>query len=232
MNRTLLLATAALAMGGFVSAGPAMAQSANANSTTEKSTDSSSAQQLVNDATQTVQKIKADSRFDTMLKRSKGVFIMPDVMQGAFIVGGKGAQGVLLKHNSDGSWSEPVFLSIGSVSVGAQAGGKAGPAAMILMTDKALNDFTQGNNFSLNGNAGLTVINYSAKGQAPVGKGDIVVWSDQSGAFAGVNVSGADITQNTTEDHAYYGKQVDAKQILSGAVSNPHASKLKDALPA
>ena len=232
MNRTLLLTTAALAMGGFVSAGPAMAQTTNANSTTANSTNSSSAQQLVNDATQTVQKIKADSRFDTMLKQSKGVFIMPDAVQGAFIVGGKGAQGVLLKHNSDGSWSDPVFLSIGSVSVGAQAGGKAGPAAMILMTDKALNDFTQANNFSLNGNAGLTVINYSAKGQAPIGKGDIVVWSDQSGAFAGVNLSGADVTQNTTEDHAYYGKQVDAKQILSGDVSNPHASKLKDALPA
>jgi lipid-binding SYLF domain-containing protein len=103
---------------------------------------------------------------------------------------------------------------------------------MILMTDKALNDFTQANSFSLNGNAGLTVINYSAKGQAPVGKGDIVVWSDQSGAFAGVNVSGADVNQNTAEDHAYYGKQVDAEQILSGAVSNTHASQLKDALPA
>jgi lipid-binding SYLF domain-containing protein len=231
MNRTLLLTTAALAMGGFVSAGPVLAQTTSPNSTAN-STNSSSAQQLVNDATQTVQEIKADSRFDTMLKQSKGVFIMPDVVQGAFIVGGKGAQGVLLKHNSDGSWSNPVFLTIGSVSVGAQVGAKAGPAAMILMTDKALADFTQANNFSLNGNAGLTVINYSAKGQAPVGKGDIVVWSHQSGAFAGVNVSGADVTQNTTEDHAYYGRQVDANQILSGAVSNPHSSKLKDALPA
>ena len=94
MNRTLLLTTAALAMGGFVSAGPALAQTTSPNSTTANSTNSSSAQQLVNDATQTVQEIKADSRFDTMLKQSKGVFIMPDAVQGAFIVGGKGAQGV------------------------------------------------------------------------------------------------------------------------------------------
>jgi lipid-binding SYLF domain-containing protein len=217
-------------MGGFVSVGPALAQTGSNATTTNSS--STSAQQLVNDATQTVQKIEADSRFDGMLKQSKGVFIMPNVVQGAFIVGGKGAQGVLLKHNSDGTWSNPVFLTLGSVSVGVQAGGKAGPAAMILMTDKAANDFTQSNNFSLNGNAGLTVVNYSAKGQAPVGKGDIVVWSDQSGAFAGVNVSGADINQNSTEDYTYYGKHVDAKQILSGDVSNPHASKLKEALPA
>jgi lipid-binding SYLF domain-containing protein len=56
------------------------------------------------------------------------------------------------------------------------------------------------------------------------------VWSDQPGAFAGVDVSGGDVNQNTTEDHACYGKQVDAKQVLSGAVSNPHADKLTDAL--
>ena len=197
MKKTLLFTTAAIAMGGFVSAGPALAQSINTNSTTANSTNSSSAQQLVNDATQTVQKIKADSRFDNMLKQSKGVFIMPNVVQGAFIVGAKGAQGVLLKHNSDGTWSNPAFLTIGSISVGAQAGGKAGPAAMILMTNKALNDFTQSNNFSLNANAGLTVVNYSAKGQAPVGKGDIVVWSDQSGVFAGVNLSGADVNSES-----------------------------------
>lgn len=232
MNRALLLTTAAIAMGGFVSVGPALAQSSSSATATNSSTGSTGAQQLVNDAAQTVKKIKADSRFDTMLKQSKGVFIMPNVVQGAFIVGGKGAQGVLLKHNSDGTWSNPVFLTLGSVSVGAQAGGKAGPAAMILMTDKAVNDFTQANNFSINSNAGLTVVNYSAKGQAPVGKGDIVIWSDQSGAFAGVNVSGADISQNPTEDYTYYGKHVGAKQILSGDVSNPHASKLKDALPA
>jgi lipid-binding SYLF domain-containing protein len=177
MNRALLLTTAALAMGGLVSVVPATAQTTTPNATGANTTNSTNAEQLVNDATQTVRQIKADSRFDTMLKQSKGVFIMPNVLQGAFIVGGKGAQGVLLKHNSDGSWSNPVFLTMGSVSVGAQVGGKAGPAAMILMTDKALNDFTQANNFSINGNAGLTVINYSAEGQAPVGKGDIVVWS-------------------------------------------------------
>lgn len=245
MKRALLLTTAAIAMGGFISAGPASAQTTAANSSISNgynnttngtvnanSNNKSSAQQLVNDAAQTVQKIKADSRFEKMLKQSKGVFIMPNVVKAAFIIGGKGAQGVLLKHNSDGTWSNPVFLSLWSASIGAQIGGKAGPAAMILMTDKAVNDFTQSNNFSLGANAGLTVINYSAQGQAPVGKGDIVVWSDQAGVFAGIDVNGANINQNPGEDQAYYGKQVTAKQILSGNVSNPDAQKLKQELPA
>ncbi len=223
MNRYLLSTTAAIAFAGLVCVAPAFAQSASR---------SESAQQLVNDATQTVQKIKVNSHFGDMLKHAKGVFIMPTLVKGAFIVGGQGAQGVLLKHNSDGGWSDPAFLTIGSISLGPQAGGKAGPAAMILMSDKAVNDFTQANNFSLNANAGLTIINYSVAGQAPVGKGDIVVWSDQSGAFAGADLSGADLTPNMAEDHAYYGRQVTTRQILEGSVINPQAEKLKTQLPA
>lgn len=227
MNKSLLMATAAAALSGFVFVAPGFAQTRASGSGNE----ANSAQQIVSDATQTVAKIKADSHFDALLKRAKGIFIMPTLVKGAFIVGGQGAQGVLLKHNSDGTWSDPAFLTIGSISVGPQVGGKAGPAAMILMTNKALNDFTQANNFSLNANAGLTIIGYSAQGQAPVGKGDIIVWSDQSGAFAGANVSGADVTQNTTQDHEYYGKQVQATQILNGQVKNPGAAKLRSELP-
>jgi SH3 domain-containing YSC84-like protein 1 len=233
MYRFILIGTAAVAFGAFATTAPALAQT-NYNTATgsnQSATNGGSAQQLVNDAVQAVQKIEADSQYNQLLKQSKGVFIMPNVMKGAFLVGGKGGQGVLLKHDSNGTWSNPAFLTLASVSLGAQAGGKAGPAAMILMTDKAVNDFMEANNFSLNANAGLTIINYSAQGQASLGKGDIVVWSEQNGAFAGADVSGAVITQNLAEDKAFYGKPVDARQILAGQVSSPQADKLKSQLP-
>lgn len=229
MYRSILYATAAAALTGFISAGPALARSDEQTSGAHGS-GSTAAQQLVNDAATTVPKIKADHRFEEYLKQAKGVFIMPTLVKGAFLVGGQGAQGVLLKHNSDGSWSDPAFLTIGSISLGAQAGAKSGPAAMILMTDKALSDFTEAHNFSLNGNAGLTIVNYSAQGQAPVGKGDIIVWSDQSGAFAGASISGADISQNASQDHHYYGKQVDATQILNGHARNARTDTLRKEL--
>jgi lipid-binding SYLF domain-containing protein len=228
MNRALLLTTAALALGGLASAGPVLAQPASQSPAVDAR---HNGQQLVDDAARTVQKIKSDGHFEDVLRQSKGVFIMPNLVKGAFIVGGQGGQGVLLKHRSDGTWTDPAFLTVGSISLGAQAGGKAGPAAMILMTDKALNDFTQANKFSLNGSAGLTIINYSAQKHVPSAKGDIVLWSEQSGAFAGADVSGADLNQNTSEDHAYYGKQVDASQILQGQAANSQADKLKTELP-
>lgn len=221
MRTATLLASAAL--GAAMMVGSAHAATSNNNE--------SNAQQIVNDAVQTVHEFRHDPHFVNLLKRAKGVYILPSLVKGAVIVGGEGGQGVLLAREN-GTWSDPAFLSIGSISIGAQAGAKAGPVVMLLMTDKALNDFTQANNFSLNGNAGLTIVTYSARGQAPVGKGDVVVWSNASGAFAGVNVSGTDITSNSHEDQSFYGRSVTTPQILHGHANNPQADVLRDALPA
>ncbi len=102
---------------------------------------------------------------------------------------------------------------------------------MVLMTDKAMHDFTQANNFSLNGNAGLSIVSYSARGQAPAGKGDVVVWSNKSGAYAGLSVNGTDITSNNGEDHNYYGRRVSTLDIVQRKANNPSADPQRNALP-
>jgi SH3 domain-containing YSC84-like protein 1 len=196
----------------------------------QPSNNTSSAEQLVNDAIPAIQQAEQHPRFIEMLKQAKGIFIVPDSVKGAAVIGGEGGQGVLLAREAAG-WSDPAFLSIGSISLGAQVGGKAGHVILLLMTDKALNDFTQANNFSLNANAGLTVVNYATATQAPVGKGDIVVWSQQGGAFLGADVSATDITQNIDEDHNFYGSQADTLKIIHGKVHTTRADKLRSSLP-
>jgi lipid-binding SYLF domain-containing protein len=176
--------------------------------------------------------VRSDSYFNNLLKQAKGVVIVPHLFKGAIGIGASGGTGVFLAKQSNGQWSDPAFLSLGSISIGPQAGAKEGPVVMLLMTSKAMHDFTQSNNFSLNANAGLTVINYSAKGQGGLGKGDIVVWSGAGGAFAGASVSGADITADTTQDVNYYGKASTTAAIIKGQVHNAEAKVLVNALPA
>ena len=189
------------------------------------------AQRLVNSSANTIQQLSSNKNFTKMLRQAKGVFIVPTFAKGAVIVGGSGGTGVLVAHTKT-KWSDPAFFTIGSISVGAQAGGKAGPLVMFLMTDKAVSSFTQSNNFSLNGNANLTVANWSPNGQGSIGKGDVVVWSGTSGLFAGLNVSGSDVVADTKEDQAYYkDKQVGTKQIVDQDVTSAQAGKLLAALP-
>ena len=190
------------------------------------------AQQRINAAIKVVDQMKQQPQLARSLERAAGVFIIPHYGKGGFIVGGQGGGGVLLERRGT-DWSYPAFYSIGGGSVGAQAGGEAGAIAMILMTSKALHKFEDtSNTWSLNGNAGLTVVNWSGKAQANTGNGDVIVWSDTNGLYGGVTASVTDITPDTGLDRAYYGHSADARQILSDQVKNRDANALRHVLAA
>ena len=208
----------------FVLIGPALAAN-------NSGINPSGPQQVVDASAKVIDNFKSNPNFTDLLKKAKGVFIVPDLVKGAVVVGGSGGTGVLVAHDN-GHWSDPAFMTIGSISIGAQAGGKAGPVVMFLMTDKAVADFTQNNNFSLNGNANLTIVTWSPNAQGSVGKGDVIVWSGQNGAFAGLDINGADVHADTGYDKAYYSnKYTNTKQIIESQISPANASKLLTELP-
>lgn len=190
-----------------------------------KSTEHGETQKLLSDAKRVVDKLKADKDVSSVVSQAKGLYVIPYYGRGAFIAGGQGGEGVLLNAQGDHN-KNPVFYNFGSVSVGAQAGGEMGEIVMLLMTDKAVNSFKQDNNFSLNAEAGLTLINWSAQAQGNIGAGDIVIWSNTEGAFAGGALSVSNIFVDDEANKAYYGKDVRVTDILDGKVS-----KSSDARP-
>ncbi len=239
--RKMLMLTAAPLLASALAAAPAFAAdyhagaadmntSASANANMNDNGQLTDAQQTLQNAANVVQKMKSDPHMSQILSKAQGVFVVPHLWKGGFIVGGTGGEGVLLVRR-DGKWTNPVFYGVGSVTFGAQAGGSEGPVAFVLMTPKAVNSFTGNNNFSLNANAGLTIVNYSAKGQASAGKGDVVTWSSQGGLYAGATVSGADVNPDDSMNQAYYGKKVGPKNILAGDVQNHRQNPLESELP-
>jgi len=238
LKTTKLMAMAALAPLVLSFAQPSMANDpatendrGATNVAPANSDERADAQDIVKEAKQVVANMKKDPNAASLLKQAKGVFIVPDYAKAAFIVGGKGGSGVLVAHTGNG-WSDPAFYDIGAISLGAQAGAEAGQIAMILMTDKALNSFKGNNNFSLNAQAGLTIVNYSGRTQASAGKGDVVVWANTSGALVDASFNVTDIKWDTEQNRAYYGEQeVSASEILEGEEKNPMADPLREEFP-
>jgi lipid-binding SYLF domain-containing protein len=236
---TTLLAAPAFAAGNGTNAASTMNNTVRNNTTTgtaapatttNRQANKNDAQQLVNEATAEVKKMSADPQLKKLLAKAKGVYLVPEFGRGALIVGGRGGAGVVLA-NKNGKWTDPAFYDMGGISIGAQAGGSGGAIAFLLMSQGAVDAFKSGNKFSLNAGAGLSIVNYSANSQASWGKGDIILWSNTSGAYAGATISVTDVNWADGNNKAYYGRKVDPSKILAGDVTTPDAAKLKAALP-
>ncbi|MBK4736585.1 lipid-binding SYLF domain-containing protein [Noviherbaspirillum pedocola] len=221
----LLMSLAAPGMAQNTSPQPAASKAAAG-----KSYDASDTMEQVREARTVVEKMKADPNVKQLLEQSKGVFLVPTYGRGGWGIGIHGGEGVMLTHSGH-KWSNPVFYNMGGVSIGLQGGAEAGSIAMLLMNDKAVSKFMDDNNFSLNANAGLTIVNYTGKAQADVGHGDIIVWADTKGAYANASVGVSDIHRDVSDTKAFYKTDASAKDIVNGKVSSTEADALKQALP-
>src|SRR3569832_696804 len=125
-----------------------------------------------------------------------------------------------------------MLYRIGGVSLGLEAGAEAGPKTQQKKNDKAASKAKTDKNFSLNADAGLTLVNYSARKQVGGEKGDIVVWSDTKGAFANASISLTDVGFDSGENMAYYNSktEITSLRILYVEVTPP-SQELQRLLP-
>jgi len=159
------------------------------------------------------------------LPNAKGVLIVPKVVKVGFVFGGSGGRGVLLVRGDGGKWNGPGFYTLGTTSVGFQAGVSNSEVVMLVMTEKGVNSLLS-NAMKLGGDASVAA--------GPTGQGanatvteDIVAFSRSKGLYGGLNVEGSSIKPADDWNSAYYGKDVLPPQILiQGAVHNKQADKL------
>ena len=183
----------------------------------------------VNQAVRVVQQMQESPDMRALLQRAKGVFVVPKYGGAALGVGARGGAGVLLVRSGD-TWSQPAFYNMGGISAGLQAGVEAGAIAFVLNDQKALNSFMQNNKFSLGADAGLTLADWSRRGEGSAGWGNITAWADTEGLFGGVALNISDVDYDEDETAAYYQRQVAARDVLAGKVRNPHADTLRQTL--
>ena len=65
------------------------------------------------------------------------------MLKGAFIWGASGGTGVFLAREESGTWTNPAFYTIGSVSFGFQIGGQASEVILLAMTERGVTTLLQ-----------------------------------------------------------------------------------------
>jgi SH3 domain-containing YSC84-like protein 1 len=215
----------AVALVVAVSAGPAAADAAK---------DARDAQQLVKRARLTVDSFAADATVGapvrSLIKKAKGVYIAPEVLRGAFVVGASGGSGVLLVRGDNGQWHGPAFYTIGQASFGVQAGADKSEVVLLIMTDRGVSSMLT-SSVKLGADASVAA--------GPVGAGvttetanvsaDILSFVRAKGLYAGASLEGAVMGKRDGLNEAYYSNNdiTPTDILIKGTPENKHAAALK-----
>jgi len=172
-----------------------------------------------NDAAKTfteIMNVKDKAIPKELLDTAEAIAVFPDVIKAAFVVGGRGGQGVISRRVK-GGWSAPAFFNLGGGSFGLQIGAQKTDYVLLIMNESGLNGLLK-DKFELGGEVGVAagpVGREAAASTNPRLDAGILSYSRSKGAFIGVALKGAVISPDNDLNEAVYGKKADA--ILTGA---------------
>ena len=126
--------------------------------------------------------------FRNLIRDARGVFIAPQILKGAFVVGASGGSGVFVSRDRlKGEWAGPAFYTIGSASIGFQIGGNASEVVLLAMTDRGVNALLE-SSVKLGADVAVAVgpVGIGAAASTANLSADIVSFSRSKGLFGGV----------------------------------------------
>jgi len=161
-----------------------------------------------------------------LLKITEGIIIVPKLINAGFVVAGKRGKGVAMVKLEDGTWSNPVFVTITGGSLGLQVGVQSVDLVLIFKSRETLKKIGNGS-FTLGGEISATA--------GPVGRNstastdykmeaEVYSYSRSKGLFAGISLSGSAIDIDSKGNEAFYGTNADAKTLFSNSTETTAAS--------
>jgi lipid-binding SYLF domain-containing protein len=161
-----------------------------------------------------------------LMDMSEGIIIVPKLINGGFVIAAKRGRGIAMTKLADGTWSNPVFVTITGGSIGLQAGVQSVELVLIFKHRETLEKIGKGS-FTLGGDISATA--------GPVGRNstastdykmeaEVYSYSRSKGLFAGISLSGAAIDVDQKANTAFYGNSMSSAELFSSSGEHPSPS--------
>lgn len=163
---------------------------------------------------------------DSIVKQATCIAVVPSLKKGAFIIGAQYGQGVVTCRTGRG-WSGPVFIRMAGGSFGFQIGGEGTDLVLVAVNDKGLQDLLK-SKFKIGGDASAAAGPVGRNAQASTDislKAELLTYSRSKGLFAGIDLDGTTVSQNTDDTTLLYGAPHTFDEILKGNVLPTEDSK-------
>jgi lipid-binding SYLF domain-containing protein len=172
-----------------------------------------------------------------LLREASAVAIFPGVIKAGFVIGGRHGRGVIAIRHEDGSWSNPLLISITGGSIGFQAGAESTDLVLIFRSHRGIDAFLSGRGkLKLGADVSIAAGPVGREsGAATDGrlKSEIFSYSRSRGLFAGASLSGSSLKPDFIANEIYYAsEELTPKEILTRTDIPVREStqKLKDTL--
>lgn len=162
---------------------------------------------------------------DKVMSNAKCIAVIPSMVKIAVGFGGNHGKGVATCRTEHG-WSAPAPITITGGSWGLQLGGQAIDLVMIVTNDSGMQHLLS-SKFKLGADASAAAgpVGRDAAADTDIKmRSEVLTYSRARGLFAGVDLSGAALTQDKDETRLLYGKFIPFGDILSGKVHPTESS--------
>ncbi|GAA3967034.1 lipid-binding SYLF domain-containing protein [Mucilaginibacter dorajii] len=168
-----------------------------------------------------------------LIKKYEGIVIIPKLLNGGLLIGGKRGKGVAMVKLGDGKWSDPVFVTLTGGSVGFQIGVQSVDLVLVFRHKSVLTDIKKGS-FTIGGDisaaAGPVNRNKSAVSDAKL-EAEIYSYSRSRGLFAGISLNGSGLNIDNNADSNFYGNDDSSQDIFAASKNtSEEVTALKESL--
>jgi lipid-binding SYLF domain-containing protein len=157
-----------------------------------------------------------------LIGNAYAIAVIPDVIKAGFVIGGRHGLGVVSIKASDGTWSNPSFISMTGGSIGFQAGVSSTDVILVFRTERGVDSIVHGK-FTLGADASVAAGPVGRTAQASTDaqlRAEIYSYSRARGLFAGAALDGSVIAIDNDANQAVYGEGVTPRRIFAGGVGN------------
>ena len=144
-----------------------------------------------------------------LLRDAAGIAIIPGVVKVGFIVGGEYGRGLLMIKDAEGSWSNPIFITLSGGSIGWQLGAQSADFVLVFKTKRSVDSaLTDELTLGVDVAAAAGPLGRRARASTDMQlKAEIYSYSRSRGFFAGLSLDGALIQIDDEANAAFYDEE-------------------------
>ena len=165
-----------------------------------------------------------------LLNKAECVIIVPATKKFAIGVGGsygRGAMSCRTAPHFTGAWSAPALYALEGANIGFQLGGEETDFVLLVMNPQGVRSLLK-SKVQLGADAAAAA---GPKGRDATAatdammRAEILSYSRARGLFAGVSLEGSTLRPDGSANRKLYGRQLTAREIVSGKVAVPPAGR-------